>query len=130
MPKFLIAIAFALATGGCGVLYKVDIYQGNLLEAEAVEQLKPGLTKRQVFALLGSPSIRDPFHASRWDYVASQRKRGGKTEVKALVLTFEGDLLATVEGEHFPENDEQLMRDMRRYGNLPREDRDRRRRGG
>lgn len=130
MQKFVIASLFALLLSGCGVLYKVDIYQGNLLEASAVEQLQPGLSKRQVFALLGSPSIQDPFHGQRWDYVASMRKRGGETEVKALVLTFQGDTLATISGDYFPENDEALMVEMRRYGNLPRDDKSKRRRGG
>lgn len=130
MHKFFIASLFALLASGCGVLYKVDIYQGNLLEASSVEQLEPGLSKRQVFALLGSPSVQDPFHRQRWDYVASIRKRGGDTEVKALVLTFQGDTLASISGDYFPENDEALMIEMRRYGNLPREDKSKQRRRG
>lgn len=132
MLKPCLALALGLALSGCGVIYKVDVYQGNLLEASAVEQLEPGLSKRQVFALLGSPSVQDPFHRSRWDYVATVSKRGSRTEVKNLVLTFQGDTLATISGDYFPENDEALMKDMRRYGNLPRDDKKKRqqRRGG
>ncbi len=127
MFKACLAALIGLALSGCGLLYKVDIYQGNLLESKAVEQLEPGLSKRQVFALLGSPSVQDPFHTSRWDYVASVRKRGGDTEVKALVLTFQGDSLATISGDYFPEADEELMKEMRRYGNLPRDDKKKKR---
>jgi outer membrane protein assembly factor BamE len=123
-----LALGAALLTSGCGLIYKVDVYQGNLLETANVEQLKPGLSKRQVYALLGSPSVRDPFHQSRWDYVATVSKRGGETDVKNLVLTFDGDSLATIEGDYFPEQDEALMREMLRYGNLPR-DKDKDRRG-
>ncbi len=130
MHKACLALLLGLALSGCGIIYKVDVYQGNLLESKAVEQLEPGLSKRQVFALLGSPSVQDPFHNERWDYVASVRKRGGETEVKALVLTFQGDTLAKVEGDYFPEADEQLMKDMRRYGNLPRDDKKKKRRSG
>jgi outer membrane protein assembly factor BamE len=128
MRKLLTALLFASLLGGCGIIYKVDVYQGALLEKKNVDQLKPGLTKRQVFALLGSPSVQDPFHQERWDYVATVSKRGGDTEVKNLVLTFDGDALASIEGDYFPEQDEALMREMRRYGNLPR-DKDKERRG-
>jgi outer membrane protein assembly factor BamE len=117
----LIALATASLLGGCGLIYKVDVYQGALLEKRDVEQLKPGLTKRQVYALLGSPSVQDPFHQSRWDYVSTVSKRGRDTEVKNLVLTFEGENLANIEGDYFPEQDEALAKEMRRYGNLPRE---------
>jgi outer membrane protein assembly factor BamE len=121
MSKLLIALFCAAFLAGCGLIYKVDIYQGNLLETKNVEQLKAGLTKRQVYALLGTPSVQDPFHQSRWDYVATVSKRGGDTEIKNLVLTFDGDTLATIDGDYFPEQDEELAREMTRYGNLPRE---------
>ena len=128
MRKLLIALSIAALLGGCGVIYKVDVYQGSLLEKKNVDQLKPGLTKRQVYALLGTPSVSDPFHAERWDYVATVSKRGGDTEVKNLVLTFDGDVLASVDGDYFPEEDDALARHMRRYGNLPR-DKEKDRRG-
>lgn len=130
MTRLFTALALALLLGGCGLIYKVDVYQGNLLKTSAVEQLEPGMSKRQVFALLGSPSVQDPFHHSRWDYVSSVRKRGGDTDVKALTLTFQGDALASIEGDYFPDDDVALMRQMARYGNLPREERNKRPRGG
>lgn len=125
----LIALASTALLGGCGLIYKVDVYQGSLLEKESVDQLKPGLSKRQVYALLGSPAVQDPFHQSRWDYLATVSKRGRDTEVKNLVLSFEGDTLASIEGDYFEEQDEALAREMLRYGNLPRaKDKVRRRR--
>lgn len=128
MRKLLIVLFVAALLGGCGVIYKVDVYQGSLLEKKNVDQLKPGLTKRQVYALLGTPSVSDPFHQERWDYVATVRLRGGDTDIKNLVLTFDGDVLATVEGDYFPEEDDALALKMRRYGNLPR-DKEKDRRG-
>ncbi len=126
----VIALSLAMLLGGCSVIYKVDVYQGNLLEKKNVDQLKTGLTKRQVHALLGTPAVQDPFHQSRWDYVATVSKRGGDTEVKNLVLTFDGDNLASIEGDYLPEQDEGLMKEMRRYGNLPRDKDKERRKGG
>jgi len=119
-------LLLALLLGGCNAIYKVDIYQGSLLEKADVDQLKPGMSKRQVALLIGSPSIQDPFHHDRWDYLASVSKRGGETEVKNLVLHFEGDTLARVEGDYFPEQDADLVKELRKYPNLPREKDDRR----
>ncbi|HZH42472.1 MAG TPA: outer membrane protein assembly factor BamE [Lysobacter sp.] len=133
MRKLLLVLLTALVTSGCGILYRQPVYQGNLLEKNAVDQLQAGMSKQQVLNLLGTPSVADPFHHSRWDYTASQRVgRRGRTEVKNLVLFFEGDQLARWEGDYFPEQDEQLVRDAyRQFGpNLPKEkDKDRRRRG-
>jgi outer membrane protein assembly factor BamE len=121
MPKLALAVLIAACLGGCGVLYKVDVYQGNLLDPEAVAQVKPGLTKRQVHSLLGSPSVQDPFHTARWDYVSTISRRGAPTEVRNLVLNFDGELLASVEGDYLENDDLALYRHISRYGNLPRD---------
>src|SRR5690606_22398835 len=118
----------ALATAGCGMLYKQPIYQGNLIEKDAVDQLQPGMDKQQVLLLLGTPSIADPFHHQRWDYTASPRLgRRGYTEVRNLTLYFDNDRLARWEGDYFPEQDKELSERMRRFGNLPKEKGNRRR---
>ena len=123
MRKFLLVAVLASATAGCGILYKQPIYQGNLIEKTAVDQLQVGQSKQQVQSLLGSPSIADPFQADRWDYTASNRtNRRGTTEIKNLTLVFNGDTLASWEGEYFPEADLQLSRDVRKFGpNLAKE---------
>ena len=116
---------------GCGVIYRQPVFQGNLLESRSVDQLQVGMDRGQVFSLLGSPSVADPFHQSRWDYVATARRRTGDTEVKTLTLWFENDRLARWEGEFFPEADSELAAEMRRFGNLARDkDKPRRPPGG
>ncbi|UHQ21562.1 outer membrane protein assembly factor BamE [Lysobacter sp. 5GHs7-4] len=111
MRKLLLVLSIALITSGCGILYKQPIYQGNLLEKTAIDQLQTGMTKQQVQLLLGSPSIEDPFHHDRWDYTATQRTgRLARTEKKNLVLHFENDALARWEGDYFPEQDEQIAK--------------------
>ena len=129
MRKLLPVLLSAALVSGCGVIYKVDVYQGNLLDPENVKELKPGLTKRQVNALLGSPAIADPFHQERWDYVATISRRGGEPEIKNLVLHFDGDVLARIEGDYFPKQDQELAEHMyKRYGpNLARDEKNRRR---
>ncbi len=121
MHKLLLACLFVISLVGCGLVYKVDVYQGNLLDPEAVAQIKPGLSKHQVHSLLGSPSVADPFHASRWDYVSTVSRRGAPTTIKNLTLTFDGDVLASVEGDYLEQDDLALYRQVARYGNLPRD---------
>ena len=111
MRKLLALVLLVLFAGGCGVLYRQPIYQGNLLDKAAVDQLQQGMDKRQVMTLLGTPSVRDPFHHDRWDYVASQRTgRRGAPEVKNMTLYFENEALAKWEGEYFPEADSELAK--------------------
>ncbi|SFN06804.1 outer membrane protein assembly factor BamE [Dokdonella immobilis] len=130
----LIALIALAALSGCGVLYKLDVQQGNLFNKTQVETLKPGMSKRQVLLVMGSPSIISPFNQNRWDYVSSIKRGRGKMESKDLVLYFENEALARIEGDYFPEDPEQLIRDARKYKRQypdeKREDDKKKRRGG
>lgn len=130
MRLTVLGLFSALLLSGCGIIYKVDVYQGNLLDERNVAQLKTGMNKRQVISLLGTPALSDPFHSERWDYVATQSQRGSDTEVKNLTLIFDGDSLASIEGDYFPKQDDELRKRLARYGNLPKEERNKRGRGG
>ncbi len=120
MRSLLLSLAIAFAASACGWMYKAPIYQGNLIDERNVAQLQAGMSRRQVIALLGSPVIADPFHHSRWDYVASHKPGGGKTEVKRFAVFFDGDALTRWEGDYFPEQNLALWREMQRFGNLPK----------
>jgi outer membrane protein assembly factor BamE len=118
---FVLLLATVLMTG---CVYHQPVFQGNLLDKANVEQLKPGMNKSQVVALLGTPPIADPFHQERWDYVATEKRGHGKRQIKDLTVWFEGDSLTKMEGEYFPEADPELVKEMRKFGffNLPKED--------
>jgi outer membrane protein assembly factor BamE len=128
LPVAVVAATLAFAASGCGILYKQPIYQGNLIEKAAADQLQVGMSKEQVVNLLGTPSIADPFHHDRWDYTASQRDgRLGRIQVKDLTVWFENGSLNRWEGEYFPEQDQALAKRMGRFGNLPK---DKKKQGG
>jgi len=117
MRNALLPVLLAsLLVSGCSYLYRQPVFQGNLLESTAVEQLQAGMDRQQVLALLGTPAIADPFHHDRWDYTATERVgRRDQTQVKNLTLWFDDDRLVRWEGEYFPEQDSQLARDVIRY---------------
>lgn len=129
--KLILVLSVAVVTAGCGIIYRQPIYQGNLLEKAAVDQLQAGMSKQQVMLLLGTPSIADPFHHERWDYTATQRVgRVHEIEVKNLTLWFESEALTKWEGDYFPEQDEQLAKSsVRQFGRNLAKDKDKKARG-
>lgn len=112
--RWLVLLAFVPLTG-CGLIYKVDTQQGNLFDKSTVEALKPGMSKRQVQLVMGSPAVISPFDQNRWDYVSSLRRGRGKTETKDLTLYFENDALVKIDGDYFPEDPDVLIKDARKY---------------
>ncbi|HMH67904.1 MAG TPA: outer membrane protein assembly factor BamE [Pinirhizobacter sp.] len=84
---------FASSVAACGLVYVPDVQQGNLLDKKTVEQLQPGMTKRQVLVLMGSPSVNSPFYQNRWDYVSTVAHRGGPMKVRTFSLAFNNDVL-------------------------------------
>jgi len=91
-------LSLAISTA-CGLIYKQNIQQGNALEQEDLDELYLGMNKRQVSFVLGSPSIHDPFHQQRWDYVQTFSRRGGPMVQRTVTLRFdENDLLVEMIG--------------------------------
>lgn len=90
------------------MVYKVDIQQGNILDQEMIAEVRPGMTKRQVELVLGSPAVEDPFHHDRWDYVYTYSRRGNKPAKRNLTLYFEDNLLTRMEGDYL-EADSDLL---------------------
>ncbi len=91
-----------LICSGCGLIYKQNIQQGNALEQEDLDELYEGMNKRQVLFVLGTPSVMDPFHQERWDYVQTFSRRGGDIVKRTVTLRFENDLLTDIIGRDDP----------------------------
>lgn len=129
----VLALLGASATG-CSIVYKPDIQQGNVLDQAKVDQLKPGLTKEQVVALLGQPSLVSPFNQNEWDYYSSLQKRGGKIDRKTLRLTFQNDVLAGNEGVAWVQTGTEMLKQVAQYPTVlhdkKKEAEERRKRGG
>lgn len=110
-----LALLALVPLAGCGMLYKLDVQQGNLFDKATVDTLKPGMTKRQVLLVMGSPSIISPFDQDRWDYISTMRVGRGEMETKDLILYFENDALARIEGDYFPEDPQKLIKESQKY---------------
>ena len=73
------------------------------MNEEMVEKLRPGLNKRQVRYIMGTPLIEDSFHADRWDYRYLLRNGTETLAETRLTLWFDGDELARAEGPDAPD---------------------------
>jgi outer membrane protein assembly factor BamE len=67
-----------------------------------VDQLRPGMTKRQVIFVMGTPLVRDPYHQDRWDYVYNFQPGGGERGQERLSVLFENDQLVSLSGDFEP----------------------------
>ncbi|MAX08812.1 MAG: hypothetical protein CMQ08_12665 [Gammaproteobacteria bacterium] len=83
-------------------VYKISIPQGNVITQEMVDQLRPGMSKRQVTFVMGTPLVRDPFHQDRWDYIYSFQPGGGERGQERLSVFFIDDQLVGFEGDFIP----------------------------
>ena len=108
-PFRALLLGACLALAGCGGnilqfpgVYKIDIRQGNIITQDMVDQLRPGMTKRQVIFVMGTPLVADPFHQDRWDYVYNYQPGGGERVGERITVFFENDALVSITGDFVP----------------------------
>ncbi len=95
------------------LLYKIDIQQGNVIEQDMLNKLRPGMNKNQVKFIMGTPVIVDPFHNERWEYIFSFQEGGGVREQRHITLHFEDEKLSHVSGDievsHVPRVENEIV---------------------
>jgi outer membrane protein assembly factor BamE len=87
-----------------------EIIQGNFISAEQVEAVRPGMSRVQVRDILGTPLVSSAFHADRWDYVFTMKRKGVEAQQFKLTAFFNGDVLDRIEGDDMPSEDEFVKR--------------------
>jgi len=83
-------------------VYTIDIQQGNIIEQSMVDQLRPGMNKRQVLYIMGSPMLNNVFHKNRWEYLYSNQPSGEDRVQKQISLFFENDQITGIQGDFRP----------------------------
>ena len=102
--KLLLTLALTAAcAASSGCVYRMNIQQGNFLEARTVNQLQVGMTRSQVRYLLGTPMVPDAFDKERWDYLYYFKKgRLTKPEERHLIVYFHEDKVDKFEKNNVP----------------------------
>jgi len=93
--KLFATIIILSTLTACGLLYKQDVQQGNIITPAQVSMLHKGMTKDQVRYLLGTPVMSHILNCERWDYVYTCKKGHGTMQVKKLSLYFRQCRLAS-----------------------------------
>jgi outer membrane protein assembly factor BamE len=106
MRILLISLAIT-CLGACSFVgfpgvYKINVEQGNIVTQEMAEQLKPGMSRRQVRFIMGTPLVEDTFNQDRWDYPYVKRNGPNVLSESRMTVIFEGDSLLSVEGDYLP----------------------------
>jgi len=100
-----LALTGLLALAGCSFpgVYKIDIQQGNVVTQDMIDQLRPGMTRKQVRFIMGNPLLTDTFHANRWDYLYSIQPGGGQRLQERVSVNFgTNDQLVGLSGDFMP----------------------------
>lgn len=61
------------------------------------------MTREQVRYVLGTPTLKDIFHANRWDYPYYNKPGYGNAEERRFTVWFENDQLVRWEGDDQPD---------------------------
>ena len=125
MRKLLISVALTASLTGCSSIdidkdtwdlfgnvipksleklpfvYRPQIIQGNLIVQDNVNELKPGMSKKQVELVMGAALLQDVFHNDRWDYYYGMGIGNIELE-KRLTLYFRNDKLVRIVGDYQP----------------------------
>ncbi len=72
--------------------YKIDIQQGNYVDSTNVAKLRIGMTRAQISFIMGTPLVKDMFHAGRWDFVYIDKKGGKLITKRRVAVYFDGDI--------------------------------------
>ncbi|MCP5269761.1 MAG: outer membrane protein assembly factor BamE [Burkholderiaceae bacterium] len=131
MIRILLSTAAAALLAGCasqlqtsqtlfGLVtpYRMELVQGNVITQELLARVRPGLNRRQVRDLLGTPLLTDVFHGNRWDYVFVIERQGRPAQRRNIVLRFDGDVLASIDAGELP-TEQQFVSSITREAKYP-----------
>jgi outer membrane protein assembly factor BamE len=99
MQKFrLLILITVLGLSACSFpgVYRIDVQQGNIVEASSLQKLAVGMTRRQVHLVLGSPLITSTFDNSEEIYLYTIQLEGGDIHQQKVALNYQGDVLKEI----------------------------------
>lgn len=99
--RFLTILLSFLFISACSIpqVYKLTVQQGNIVTQDMVDELKPGMTKRQVAYVMGNPLIQSPYQQDRWDYIYTLERRDKIVKNYQITVFFKDDTYTHYEGE-------------------------------
>ena len=98
MRNIILIFVTIILLAGCSKLrpYRVDVQQGNIIDAASRAKLHLGMEKSAVNSLLGTPVLVDAFDPNIWVYAYTNQIDGGKIEKRRLILKFKNNKLVQI----------------------------------
>jgi outer membrane protein assembly factor BamE len=80
-------------------IYRMDVRQGNYISKEMVEQLKIGMSRETVQALMGTPALSNFFEANtQWNYYYYLKPGSGDPiQEKSITIYFKNNRVVRLE---------------------------------
>ncbi len=105
----VIGICASLVLAGCSLkrprlprVHKLTVQQGNVINQQMIDKLKPGMTRSQVAFIMGQPVVRNSFNDDRWDYIYTIELPGVFSTNQLVSLFFVDEQLAYFTGDLVP----------------------------
>ena len=107
MHRLISILAILLLLAACSTVrfpgvHRITIQQGNVVTQQMIDEIRPGMTKRQVLFVMGNPIIDDSLDNERWDYIYTIQLAGGPVFQRVLSLYFVEGTLSYFEGHFLP----------------------------
>jgi len=93
----LLILLSALLNSACAI-HKIDVQQGNIVTTDMVNQLKTGMSRKQVRFIMGTPLIIDTFNRNHWIYLYYLHGGDGHIKQYHLNINFKDDKLVSFTG--------------------------------
>ena len=84
-------------------VHKLTVQQGNVINQDMINKLRPGMSRSQVAFVMGEPVVRNSFNDDRWDYVYTIELPGVYSTTQTVSLYFVDEQLAYFTGDLVPE---------------------------
>lgn len=86
-----------------GLVYRIDVQQGNVVDREMLDRIGIGMERRKVRFILGTPLLVDSFNQDRWDYVYSLHRGSGEQVRQHVTVYFSDDRVVRIDDHLDPE---------------------------
>ncbi len=81
--------------------HRQDVTQGNEIKQEALNKILVGMKKTEITSIIGNPTLKDPFHANRWDYIYRYVPGRGEAVQSRLTLFFKDGELIRIDDSNY-----------------------------
>lgn len=85
-------------------VYKINVQQGNIVTQQMLDELRPGMTKRQVHFVLGTPIAKNIFSHDYESYIYTYVPAEGEATKQIINVYYQNDQYTHHEGQTIEEH--------------------------